>query len=257
MNLQWYPTRHWMLNCSMRFSWAKSAPGQATPVLVMPSCWRLHAAAQMANSTKGPQISPCSHDRVNMHWQRPRRGKSPCHSRARRIAICCKFLLHRTVLAKHPICCARNSPNHPPAQRLRPCLHCPRCMGVPATRRWRRRWGKAPPWARLPTPPPAPLAWVSRGRLRLAAGDKSGALDAARRAQALDDANEGAARLALELMEENTPEAEPLVTQALAKQPVPELRMGYARVLLGLQRYPDAARQLEYVTKEKPDLVEA
>jgi tetratricopeptide (TPR) repeat protein len=109
----------------------------------------------------------------------------------------------------------------------------------------------------LSHPATGPVAWVSLGRLRLAAGDKSGALDAARRAQALDDANEGAARLALELMEENTPEAEPLVTQALAKQPVPELRMGYARVLLGLQRYPDAARQLEYATKEKPDLVEA
>lgn len=109
----------------------------------------------------------------------------------------------------------------------------------------------------LAHPATGPVAWVSLGRLRLAAGDKSGALLAAQRAQALDSANEGAARLALELMEEGTPEAEPLVTQALAKQPVPELRMAYARVLLELQRYPDASRQLEYVTKEKPELVDA
>ncbi|KRD15762.1 MULTISPECIES: tetratricopeptide repeat protein [Acidovorax] len=109
----------------------------------------------------------------------------------------------------------------------------------------------------LAHPATGPVAWVSLGRLRLAAGDKSGALNAAQRAQVLDSANEDAARLALELMEENTPEAETLVAQALAKQPVPELRMAYARVLLGLQRYPDASRQLEYVTKEKPELVEA
>ena len=109
----------------------------------------------------------------------------------------------------------------------------------------------------LAHPATGPVAWVSLGRLRLAAGNKAGALQAAQQAQALDDANEGAARLALELMEENTPEAETLVTKSLARQPVPELRMSYARVLLGLQRYSDARRQLEYVTQEKPDAVDA
>ena len=108
----------------------------------------------------------------------------------------------------------------------------------------------------LKNPATGPVAWVSLGRLRLAAGDKSGALDAARKAQDLDNASEGAARLALELMEEGTPDAEPLVIQTLTKQPIPELRMAYARVLLGLQRYPDASRQLEAVTKEKPELAE-
>ena len=108
----------------------------------------------------------------------------------------------------------------------------------------------------LTHPATGPIAWISLGRVRLAAGDKTGALDAARNAQTLDNANEGAARLALELMEESTPDAEPLVVQALAKQPVPELRLAYARVLLGLQRFPDAARQLELVTQAKPELAE-
>lgn len=108
----------------------------------------------------------------------------------------------------------------------------------------------------LTHPATGPIAWVSLGRVRLAAGDKTGALDAARSAQTLDNANEGAARLALELMEESTPDAEPLVVQALSKQPVPELRLAYARVLLGLQRFPDAARQLELVTQAKPELAE-
>ncbi|MBX9832475.1 MAG: tetratricopeptide repeat protein [Burkholderiaceae bacterium] len=108
----------------------------------------------------------------------------------------------------------------------------------------------------LTHPATGPIAWVSLGRVRLAAGDKTGALEAARSAQTLDDANEGAARLALELMDENTPGAELLVIQALAKQPVPELRSAYARVLLGLQRFPDAARQLEAVTQARPELAE-
>lgn len=109
----------------------------------------------------------------------------------------------------------------------------------------------------LAHPATGPLAWVSLGRIRLAAGDKQGALEAARRAQTLDNASEDAARLGLELMEESMPEAEGLVTQALARQPVPELRMAYARVLLGLQRYPDASTQLKRLTEEKPDLMEA
>ncbi|RQO83735.1 tetratricopeptide repeat protein [Acidovorax sp. FJL06] len=109
----------------------------------------------------------------------------------------------------------------------------------------------------LTNPATGPAAWVALGRLRLAAGDKSGALNAASKAQSLDNASEDAARLALELMDENVPEAEPIVAQALTKQPVPELRMAYARVLLGLQRYPEASHQLEAVTQEKPDLAEA
>jgi tetratricopeptide (TPR) repeat protein len=109
----------------------------------------------------------------------------------------------------------------------------------------------------LTNPATGPAAWVALGRLRLAAGDKGGALNAARKAQDLDNASEDAARLALELLDDSIPEAEPIVIQALAKQPVPDLRMAYARVLLGLQRYTDASRQLEAVTKEKPDLAEA
>ena len=109
----------------------------------------------------------------------------------------------------------------------------------------------------LAHPATGPVAWTSLGRIRLAAGDKTGALEAARRAQLLDNASDGAAQLALELMEEGVPQAEAVVAQALATQPVPELRMAYARVLLGQQRYADAARQLESATSEKPGLTEA
>lgn len=108
----------------------------------------------------------------------------------------------------------------------------------------------------LAHPATGPLAWVSLGRIRLAADSKAGALEAARKAQALDKTNEGAARLALELLEANVPEAESVLTESLAEQPTSELRLAYARVLLGLQRYNDAAGQLALATQEKPDLVE-
>ena len=109
----------------------------------------------------------------------------------------------------------------------------------------------------LAHPATGPVAWTSLGRIRLAAGDKPGALEAARRAQGLDSTSEGAAQLALELMEEGMPQAEALVSQALTKQPAPELRMAYARVLLGQHRYADASSQLEIATSEKPELTEA
>lgn len=109
----------------------------------------------------------------------------------------------------------------------------------------------------LAHPATGPVAWTSIGRIRLAAGDKTGALEAARKAQGLDKASDSAAQLALDLMEEGSAQAEALVTEALAQQPSPELRMAYARVLLGQQRYADASRQLESATAAKPDLVEA
>jgi len=109
----------------------------------------------------------------------------------------------------------------------------------------------------LAHPANGPVAWTSIGRLRLAAGDKQGALDAARKAQNLDKASESAAQLALELLDENVAEAEALVSQMLASPNAPELHMAYARVLLGLQRYSEAGRQVELVTRNHPDVPEA
>ena len=109
----------------------------------------------------------------------------------------------------------------------------------------------------LVQPATGAAAWTAVGRMRLAAGDKAGALDAARRAQAVSPAGEGPALLALELMDPGFPQAEPLVRRYLEGKPLPEFRMAYARALLDAQRYSDAARQLQVVTKEKPDYPEA
>jgi len=109
----------------------------------------------------------------------------------------------------------------------------------------------------LANPGTAASAWTTVGRLRLAAGDATGALEAARRGQAANARAEGPALLALEMMDPKLPQAEPIVRKYLDGKPLPELRMGYARALLDAQRYAEAGQQLKIVTSEKPDLAEA
>ena len=110
----------------------------------------------------------------------------------------------------------------------------------------------------LANPATASAAWTSVGRLRLAAADMAGAVEAARRGQAANPRAEGPALLALELMDPKLPQAEPIVRRYMAEaKPLPELRMGYARALLDAQRYAEAAQQLKVVTAEKPDYPEA
>jgi predicted Zn-dependent protease len=109
----------------------------------------------------------------------------------------------------------------------------------------------------LAQPATAPAAWTAVGRLRLAATDTVGAVEAARRAQDINPRAEGPALLALELMDPKLPQAEALVRRYMEGKPLPELRMGYARALLDAQRYPEASQQLRVVTAEKPDYPEA
>jgi tetratricopeptide (TPR) repeat protein len=109
----------------------------------------------------------------------------------------------------------------------------------------------------LTHPAVGPVAWTTVGRLRLAASDKPGALQAVQRAQALDATDDGAAMLALQLLEDGVTEAEPLLAGYLAGTPLPEVRMAYARLLLEAQRLSEAQTQVEAVTRERPDAPEA
>jgi tetratricopeptide (TPR) repeat protein len=109
----------------------------------------------------------------------------------------------------------------------------------------------------LAQPATAPAAWSTVGRMRLAASDVPGALEAARRGQAANPSAEGPVLLALELMEPKQPQAETIVRRYIDGQPLPEIRMGYARALLDAQRYAEAAQQLKVVTTERPEYPEA
>jgi len=113
----------------------------------------------------------------------------------------------------------------------------------------------------LSNPATASTAWTTAGRMRLAAGDNAGALDAAKRSQAADARAEGPAVVALELMDPKLPEAEALVKKYLddresTSKALPEIRIAYARALLDAQRYAEATAQLQIVTRDKPEYPE-
>ena len=113
--------------------------------------------------------------------------------------------------------------------------------------------------AYLANPATAGAAWTTVGRMRLAAGDTAGALEAAKKGQALDPQYEGPVLVALELMDAKLPDAEVLVNQYLAKnsKAMPEISMGYARALLDAQRYGEASAQLQIAIRDKPDFAQA
>lgn len=100
-------------------------------------------------------------------------------------------------------------------------------------------------------------AWTTIGYMRSNAGETAGALEAARRAQALDLKAEGPALLALSLMDPKQPAAEAIVRKHLEGKARTELRMDYARALLEAQRYAESAAQIQIITSEKPDYAQA
>ncbi len=108
-------------------------------------------------------------------------------------------------------------------------------------------------------PTTAVAAWTTVGRMRLAAGDADGALDAAQRGQTANAQAEGPALVALELMNPKLPAAEAVVKKYFASNPkaIPEIRMGYARGLLDAMRYGEAATELQTVIRDKPDFASA
>ena len=113
----------------------------------------------------------------------------------------------------------------------------------------------------LTNPVTASAAWTTASRMRLAADDQPGALQAAQRAQTADPRAEGPVVVALELIGPKQPEAETLVKNYLndretPARALPEIRMAYARVLLDGQRHAEAAAQLQIVTRDKPDYPE-
>ncbi|MDQ0606296.1 MULTISPECIES: tetratricopeptide repeat protein [Variovorax] len=110
----------------------------------------------------------------------------------------------------------------------------------------------------LKSPTTGGLAWATVGRLRLNAGDNSGALEAARKGQEVDPASDAPPALALELIDPSQPLAEPIVTRYLASntKATPDLRIAYARVLVENRRYSDAQTQLQALTTARPELAE-
>jgi tetratricopeptide (TPR) repeat protein len=107
--------------------------------------------------------------------------------------------------------------------------------------------------AELGNPVTGPAAWSAIGALRLLAGDNNGAVEAARRGNALNVKSDDLAALALALMDAKLPEGEEMIRKTLAGKPSAEIRMAYIRRLLDAQRNGEAYSQLLLLTQLAPE----
>ena len=102
-----------------------------------------------------------------------------------------------------------------------------------------------------------PVAWAMVGNLRLLAKDNAAAMAAARKGAAFNALSEEIALLCVNLLDSDFEGAQTLLNPYLAAKPAPDIRMGYVRKLLELQRYAEALSQLETLNAAKPDYPEA
>ena len=106
-------------------------------------------------------------------------------------------------------------------------------------------------------PPLVATAWASIGRLRLHAGDKAGALQAARTGLAADATSEWLALLAVQLASEDVAGAGELVEHHLRSGAAkPEMHIAWARALLAAGRGDEARAALHTLTQTHPDYAE-
>ena len=102
----------------------------------------------------------------------------------------------------------------------------------------------------------AATAWTTLGRLRREAGELSLAVEATRQALLADPVGPGPLILALSLANAAPTDLLPLLQTAMQGPVAPELRLGYARLLIGQPSYPAALGQLERLNTDHPAFAE-
>ncbi len=108
-------------------------------------------------------------------------------------------------------------------------------------------------------PAHAAVAWTTLGRMELAADQAAQALQSAKKGMAADPKSAFPALLALSLLELGQPEAEPLVKRHISAGITSKsvsIPLGYARLLVDLQRTAEAKALLLMLTGEHADLAE-
>jgi len=102
-----------------------------------------------------------------------------------------------------------------------------------------------------------PAAWAAIGNLRLLANNKAAALAAARKGAALNPASDDVAILAITLLDPPAEGMAELLQTYFAGPATLQVRMGYVRKLIDLQRYDQALEQVQRLTRDKPDFPDA
>lgn len=95
-------------------------------------------------------------------------------------------------------------------------------------------------------------AWTTIGRMRRDAGQTARAVEAATQGYAADPKATGPLVLALSLMVNADSSLKPMVDAAMQTDVTPELRLGYARTLVSMQRTPEALAQLAQLNDKHP-----
>ena len=105
--------------------------------------------------------------------------------------------------------------------------------------------------------PTAASAWTTVGRMRREAGQLALAVEATRQALLADATASGPLILALSLVGAAPTELTPLITRAMQGPVPPELRLGFARLLIGQLSYTQALEQLQKINTDQPEFADA
>jgi tetratricopeptide (TPR) repeat protein len=108
----------------------------------------------------------------------------------------------------------------------------------------------------LTLPTLAATAWTTIGRMYRDAEQMPQAVDAALKGHAADKTAQGPLILALSLLSSATPSLKAMLDNAMQGPVAGELRLGYARALIGQRAYGDALRQLQQLTQQHPELAQ-
>ncbi len=105
----------------------------------------------------------------------------------------------------------------------------------------------------IQNPETAATAWTTIGRMKRDAGEIQPAAEAARAGHAANGKAPGPIMLAMSLLNVVPAEVQPMITQYMAGDALPDLRLGYARTLIDLDQMQPALAQLNQLTKQHPN----
>lgn len=108
----------------------------------------------------------------------------------------------------------------------------------------------------LKHPPTAATAWTTVGRMRREAGQLTPAIEATRQGHTADPTAQGPLILALSLAGTAPAKMIPLLEKAMQTDVQPELRLGYARVLIGQRDHAQALLQLARLNTDHPEFAD-
>ena len=105
----------------------------------------------------------------------------------------------------------------------------------------------------IQNPITAASAWTTIGRMKRDAGAIQPAAEAARSGHSANPKAPGPIMLALSLLSFAPKEVQPMITQYMAGDALPDLRLGYARTLIDLSEMQSGLVQLNQLTQQHPE----